>query len=73
MKNPSRCPGDGAHAKPQATNGFPQPATSAERQASEDAQQNGTEVHALLCERFAELQEDRRGRIQKMVDFLAGK
>jgi hypothetical protein len=40
---------------------------------AEDNQRNGTDVHALLCERMAELQEDRRSRMQKMVDFLSGK
>jgi pSer/pThr/pTyr-binding forkhead associated (FHA) protein len=35
--------------------------------------QAGTEVHAWLCERMAELQEDRRSRMQKIVDFLSGK
>jgi hypothetical protein len=34
---------------------------------------NRESVHALLCERMAELQDDRRSRIQRMMDFLSGK
>jgi pSer/pThr/pTyr-binding forkhead associated (FHA) protein len=40
--------------------------------ACESRVQTAEEVHALLCRRMAELQSDRRTRLQKIVDFLAG-
>jgi hypothetical protein len=33
---------------------------------------NPEEVHAWLCQRMTELQQDRRSRLQKIIDFLCG-
>jgi pSer/pThr/pTyr-binding forkhead associated (FHA) protein len=35
--------------------------------------QDPLEVHAWLCRRMAELQEDRRSRLQKILGFISGK
>jgi predicted component of type VI protein secretion system len=35
--------------------------------------QTAEDVHGWLCQRMAELQDDRRSRLQKITDFLSGK
>jgi hypothetical protein len=37
-----------------------------------DTRVSGADIHAALCERMAALQQDRRSRIQKVLDFLSG-
>jgi pSer/pThr/pTyr-binding forkhead associated (FHA) protein/polyhydroxyalkanoate synthesis regulator phasin len=44
----------------------PKPAVTA-------AGESGEDVHAWLCQRMAELQADRRGRLQRILDFMSGK
>jgi pSer/pThr/pTyr-binding forkhead associated (FHA) protein len=48
-------------------------ANPGERLPTKGIDQAGPELHAWLCERMAELQEDRRSRMQRIVDFLSGK
>jgi pSer/pThr/pTyr-binding forkhead associated (FHA) protein len=76
---------NGAFAESSPTNGTSSRSVSSEspptngvspRSMSEGVCESGgqtvEEVHALLSQRMAELQSDRRTRLQKIVDFLAG-
>jgi hypothetical protein len=46
----------------------PQPALAAITE-----EKAGPDVHSWLCQRMAEIQEDRRTRLQKILNFLSGK
>jgi hypothetical protein len=66
-------PRNAGFAEQQASPTARESAKPVENLAAKGTDQAGTEVHAWLCERMAELQEDRRSRMQKIVDFLSGK
>jgi predicted component of type VI protein secretion system len=70
---PRSLPKNAGFAEQQASPSARESAIPVESLAAKGTDQAGTEVHAWLCERMAELQEDRRSRMQKIVDFLSGK